>query len=79
MERVPFQIIKAAKEYDSEAVEFVFRHFAGYIESKCTVTYTDEQGHICSVINEDLRYQAELSLLSAIKNFSLREPKGDAD
>ena len=35
MKRVPFSIIKAAKESDAEAVDFIRRHFEGYIASQC--------------------------------------------
>lgn len=37
MKRVPFPIIQAAKEFDTEAVEFVFRHFEGFIASQCLI------------------------------------------
>lgn len=78
MRQVPFEIIKAAKEYDSEAVEFVFRHFAGYIASKCINTYMDEDGNARSFVDEDLRYQAEAALLTAISKFSFQAPSDDA-
>ena len=42
MKRVPFAIIQAAKSYDSEAIEFVFRHFEGYIAKQSLSTYKDE-------------------------------------
>lgn len=31
MKRVPFPIIEAAKKHDIEAVNFIRRHFEGYI------------------------------------------------
>lgn len=74
MKQVPFEIIKAAKEYDSEAVEFILRHFAGYIASRCINTCMDEQGNTCSFVDEDLRYQAEAALLTAISKFSFEAP-----
>lgn len=39
MRRVPFAIIQAAKNDDAEAVEFIFRHFEGYIAKKSLSTY----------------------------------------
>ena len=77
MGRIPFQIIKAAKGYDSEAVDFIFRYFAGYIESKCTYTYTDEEGNACTAIDEELYYRAELALFAAIRGYSFDAPPDD--
>ena len=74
---VPFAIIKAAKECDGEAADFIFRHFKGYIASKCQVRYIDEYGKNGSYIDEDLRYRAEAALLSAIFTFQFREPPED--
>lgn len=41
MKRVPFSIIEAAKQCDTEAVEFVRRHFAGYIVNSSLKHYDD--------------------------------------
>ena len=40
MRRVPFSMIEAAKKYDADAVEFVFRHFEGYIIHCCQTAST---------------------------------------
>lgn len=77
MKQVPFPIIKAAKEFDTEAVEFVFRHFEGYIARQCLVDYTDEYGNTHSFVDEDLRYRAENALFAAIIGFRFREPPTD--
>ena len=77
MKRVPFPVIQAAKEFDAEAVEFVFRHFEGFIASQCLINYTDEYGNTLSYIEDDLRYQAEIALLNAIVGFQFMEPPSD--
>ncbi len=77
MKRVPFSVIQAAKEFDAEAIEFVFRHFEGFIASQCLINYTDEYGNIRSYVDGDLRYQAEIALFNAIAGFQFREPPGD--
>lgn len=46
MKRVPFPIIQAAKELDTEAVEFVFRHFEGFIASQSLIGYYNFIGEI---------------------------------
>ncbi len=58
MKRVPFAIIQAAKEFDTEAIEFVFRHFEGFIVSQCLSDCADEFGNVRSCVDDDLYYQA---------------------
>ena len=77
MKLVPFAIIREAKEFDTEAIEFVFRHFEGFITSKCRRSYIDEQGNARSYVDDDLRYQAEIALFRAIAGFQFREPPDD--
>ena len=77
MNRVPFLIIQEAKKYDTEAVEFVFRHFEGYIAKRSLSIYKDEYGNTYSFVDDDLRYQAEIALFSAIAGFRFREPPDD--
>lgn len=77
MKRVPFPIIKAAKKFDAEAIEFVFRHFEGFIASQCLMDFNDEHGNTYSHTDSDLRYQAEIALFRAIAGFQFREPPDD--
>lgn len=77
MKRVPFAIIQAAKKFDPEAVEFVLRHFEGFIASQSLVDYTDEHGNTRSYVDDDLRYQAQIALFRAIAGFHFREPPAD--
>ena len=74
MKQVPFSIIEAAKNCDAEAVDFICRHFEGYIASQCLCNYTDEYGVVRSFVDTDLRYQAEAAMLSAIFTFRFKEP-----
>ena len=77
MRRVPFAIIQAAKNDDAEAVEFIFRHFEGYIAKKSLSTYKDEYGNAYSCVDDDLRCAAEFSLFSAIAGFRPTDPPDD--
>lgn len=77
MKNVPFPIIKAAKESDTEAIDFIRRHFESYIASRCLCGCTDEYGNIRSYADDDLRYRAEAAMLSAIFTFRFREPPDD--
>ena len=38
MKYLPFPVIQAAKQNDSEAIEIVLRHFEGYIAERCRET-----------------------------------------
>lgn len=77
MKQIPFSIIKAAKDYDAEAVNFIRYHFEGYITSRCIFHRTDEYGNPLSFTDDDLRYRAESAMLSAIFTFQFREPPED--
>ena len=77
MKTVAFSIIEAAKQYDSEAVEFICRHFESYIASQCLITYVDQHGNTKSFVDDELRYHAENAMLSAIFTFQFRDPPAD--
>ena len=74
MKRIPFSIIQAAKNCDTEAVKYVFRHFEGFIASQCLIDCTDELGNTRSIVDDDLCYQAQIALFRAIDRFQFREP-----
>lgn len=77
MKRIPFPVIEAAKRYDVEAIDFIRRHFEGYIASCCMNSYTDQYGNAKAFVDDDLRCQAETALLSAIFSFRFKEPPDD--
>lgn len=74
MKRIPFSVIKAAKENGSEAVEYIKHHFEGYIASRCLQSYEGEDGQLHTYVDEDLRYLAEIALYAAIFRFQFAEP-----
>lgn len=76
MKRVPFPVIQAAKRFDAEAVEFVLRHFEGFMAKQCLSDCVDEFG-TRSVVDDDLYYQAQIALFRAIDRFQFREPSDD--
>ena len=77
MKRVPFAIIQAAKKFDTEAVEFVFRHFEGFIASQCLIECADGSETTHPLVDDDLYYQAQIALFRAIAGFQFREPPDD--
>lgn len=74
MRRVSFSVITAAKTFDPEAVGAVFRHFERCIASRCLIDCTDELGNTRSIVDDDLHYQAQITLFRAIDRFQFREP-----
>lgn len=71
MKRVPFAIIQAAQSGDTEAINYIFQHFEGYIASHSQV-YDEGEGR--SHVDEELRYLATAALSTAIFQFKLRDP-----
>lgn len=74
MKKVPLSVIQAAQGGDTEALNYIFKHFEGYIASHSLVRYEDPNGQAHSYASDDLRYLATVALSNAIFKFQLREP-----
>lgn len=74
MKKVPLSVIRAAQSGDAEALNYIFKHFEGYIASRCLVRYEGSDGETGSYVSDDLRYLATVALSNAIFKFQLREP-----
>ena len=77
MKWVPFPIIAAAKEYDTDAVEFIHRHFEGYIVYRSLRKYSDLYGNEKSFLDDERYSEAQAAMLSAIFSFDFLEPPED--
>jgi hypothetical protein len=77
MKWVPFNIIAAAKECDTEAIEFICRHFEGYIVYRSLRKYSDLYGNEKSFLDDERYSEAQTAMLSAIFSFDFREPPED--
>lgn len=77
MKKVPLSIIQAAQGGDTEALNYIFKHFEGYIVSHSLARYEGPDGEKRSYVSDDLRYQATVALSNAIFKFQLREPPED--
>lgn len=77
MKRVPYKIIKAAKTYDAEAVEFIFRHYESYIISQCRAAYEQSAQADQRNIDDDLYYRARNAVFAAISGFIFQDPSDD--
>ena len=74
MKHISTSMIQAAQNCDPDAVRQIFNYFSPFIRRQCFMNYEDTQGNLHSHIDEDLRYQAEIGLYSAIFKFQFREP-----
>lgn len=77
MKRIPYKIIKAAKTYDAEAVEFICRHYENYIISQCRAAYEESTQAAHVNIDDDLYYRARNAVFTAIRGFIFQEPPDD--
>lgn len=77
MKTIPYEIIKAAKENDTEAAQSIVSFFEGYIARRALCSYTDDSGMERQFVDEDLRYLGEIALYAAIFQFQFKEPPDD--
>lgn len=68
---IPFPVIVSAANGDSNAINFVLRHYAGYIAALSMRTLYDENGnpHLC--VDEELRRRLETKLITSILKFNV--------
>ena len=68
---LPFSIIMAAANGDSEAMELVPRHYDSYIISLSMRKLRDERGNTYWGIDEDVRDRLRSRLIRAVLTFKL--------
>ena len=68
---IPFPVIEAAVQGETDAVNEVIRHYSGYIATLCRRTGRDENGNYCTYVDEELRRRLETKLIIAILSFDL--------
>lgn len=68
---IPFPVIVSAANGDSDAINFVLRHYAGYIAALSMRTLYDENGnpHLC--VDEELRRRLETKLITNLSKFKI--------
>ena len=66
---LPFSIIIAASNGDSEAMELVLRHYDSYITSLSMRKLRDERGNTYWGIDEDVRDRLRSRLIRAVLTF----------
>ena len=68
---IPFPVIVSAANGDGDAINFVLRHYAGYIAALSMRTLNDENGnpHLC--VDEELRRRLETKLITNLSKFKI--------
>ena len=68
---IPFPVIVSAANGDGDAINFVLRHYAGYIAALSMRTLYDENGnpHLC--VDEELRRRLETKLITNLSKFKI--------
>lgn len=68
---IPFPVIVSAANGDSDAINFVLRHYAGYIAALSMRTLYDKDGnpHLC--VDEELRRRLETKLITNLTKFKI--------
>ncbi len=65
---IPLSVIEDAKNGMSEALGFVLSHFRNYIRTLATKEFTDGQGNIIYLVDEDIVSRLEAKLVLSIVN-----------
>ena len=68
---IPFPVIVSAANGNSDAINFVLRHYAGYIAALSMRTLYDKDGnpHLC--VDEELRRRLETKLITNLTKFKI--------
>ncbi|MCO7128193.1 helix-turn-helix domain-containing protein [Sporolactobacillus shoreicorticis] len=69
---VPFDVITAATDGDTEAINHVVKHYRGYIVKRALRPMKDDYGNKCLVVDETLRGRLETRLITKILSFEIK-------
>ena len=66
---LPFPVISAAANGDTNAMCAILKHYEGYIAKLCTRTLKDDAGNTYSYVDEEMRNRRKCALLPALLRF----------
>ena len=72
---IPFPVIVAATDGDTEAINRIVKHYSGYIAKKALRPMKDEYGNQYMIVDETLRRRMETKLIAAILSFEIEQIK----
>ena len=70
---IPFSVIVAATDGDTEAINQIVKHYSGFIAKLSLHPMKDEYGNQHIVVDETLRRRMETRLITKILSFEIRE------
>lgn len=68
----PFEWIEAAAHGDTLALCSLLKHYDGYINSLCTRKLKDEYGNTYSYVDEEMKNQLQVRLITRTLAFEIR-------
>ena len=68
---VPYAVMAQAVNGDVVAMDYILKHFEGYMISLCQKTLVDEMGNAYHHIDLELKRRLETKLIISILNFDL--------
>lgn len=66
---IPYDVIAKAVASDAEALNYVVKHYEGYIAKMSTDDWLDKNGRPYGYVDEELRRIVEIKLITAILTF----------
>lgn len=70
---IPFPIIVAATDGDTEAINQIVKHYSGFIAKRSLRPMKDEYGNQNMVVDDTLRRSMETRLIAKILSFEIGE------
>ena len=61
---LPFPVISAAANGDTNAMCAILKHYEGYIAKLCTRTLKDDAGNTYSYVDEEMRNRLQVRLIT---------------
>ena len=61
---LPFPVISAAANGDTNAMCAILKHYGGYIAKLCTRTLKDDAGNTYSYVDEEMRNRLQVRLIT---------------
>lgn len=68
---LPFNVIAAAANGDTDAICVILKHYEGYIAKLCTRTLRDENGNTYSYIDEEMCNRLKIRLIARTLSFNV--------
>ncbi|GGP08839.1 MULTISPECIES: helix-turn-helix domain-containing protein [Oceanobacillus] len=69
---VPFSLIVQAADGDTEAINYIIKHYRGYITKRSLRPMKDEYGNQYMIVDEVLRDQMQTRLITKILSFEIK-------